>query len=487
MKKTIATLLAAVIAVPAFAQHKHLHVYRQDGKFTTKKIENIDKTVFLSTEWGDNNNAIEIHTKDGKKETISESAIDSIVIGHNVPVIYVNLTDYPNISDLYKGNGFTKSTIYDATISMDGNGFFDDLPETKVEFRGRGNSTWNMPKTPYRFKFEKKRELCGMKKAKSFALIANYLDPTLMRNAIAFKIAQMQGIKFSNHCIPVEVYLNGNYRGAYFLTEKIGIGGGSVDIDEEKGMLFELDSYYDEDYKFRYSWSSGPTSAIKSIPVMVKDPDLGELEEDLKDQGFVAKDYFKQWQADMTNFCDAVTKRDKSESLQDVLDIESFANYLLVYVVTCNREIRHPKSTYLYKEGLGSDYVYHFGPAWDFDWAYTYDGYEGAVAYNRLLLDSDGDTNGGTFFRTLAQNEEVRKLFDEKWEKFYAETWPQILDYMEEYAAHIEPSAINNGSKWTGASGIQSSYKFRKRYDTLREWLINRVEWINTHQNHGLY
>lgn len=487
MKKILVVLLAIAVFVPAFAQHKHLHIYRNDGTFTTKKMEQIDFISFLSTLAGDNMDAIEITNTNGKVDRVRENFIDSIVFGHNVPVININLKDYPNITDLFKGNGFDKTTIYAATISIDGNGYYDDLKETDIEFRGRGNSTWSMPKTPYRFKFEKKKDLFGLPKAKSFALIANYLDPTLMRNAIAFKLAQMLEIPFQNHCIPVEVYLNGNYRGAYFLTEKIGVGGGSVDIDEEKGLLFELDSYFDENYKFKYGWQTSSSSSIKTLPVMVKDPDLDELQETLADKGFNANNYFKEWQKDITAAFDAIVTRDKSESLTDVVDIDSFTDYLLVYLVTCNREIRHPKSTYLYKEGLGKDYVYKFGPAWDFDWAYTYDGYEGAVSYNKVLLDGDGDTNGGTFFRTFAQNKEVRELFDQKWEKFYNELWPELQKFMDEYAAVIEPSAITNGTKWTGTSGIVSSFKFRENYKTLCDWLKKRVEWANTHKNHGLH
>ena len=223
MKKLFTLALAVAALFPAAAQHKHLHVYRNDGNFNTSKLEKIDRMVFQSTEWGDEYDAIRIYNKDGSSNWIMENVIDSIVIGHNVPVINIRLTDYPDIKDLFKDNGFTKSSTYDAVLTMDGNGYFDDIDETEVEFRGRGNSTWWLPKTPYRFKFDKKRELCGLKKAKSFALIANYLDPTLMRNAIALKMAQMQGLPFTNHSIPVEVYLNGYYRGAYMRNEKIGI------------------------------------------------------------------------------------------------------------------------------------------------------------------------------------------------------------------------------------------------------------------------
>lgn len=59
-----------------------------------------------------------------------------------------------------------------------------------------------------------------MKKAKSFALIANYIDCSLMRNTVALWLANYLEMPFANHCIPVKVYFNGICKGQYMLTEK---------------------------------------------------------------------------------------------------------------------------------------------------------------------------------------------------------------------------------------------------------------------------
>ncbi len=487
MKKLFITSVAVALSMSALAQHKHLHVYRNDGKFTTHKVTEIQNASFQSTAWGDGSDAMTITTTAGKSEKIPVDAIDSTVIGTNVPVIRVNLTDYPDIQDLYKTGGFTKSTIYKATLSMDGNGVYDDIPLTEVEFRGRGNSTWNMAKTPYRFKFAKKQSVCGLKKAKTFALIANYIDCSMMRNAIALKTAQLLEMPYTNHSVPVDVYLNGFYKGAYMLTEKIGINGGSVDIDETKGMLFELDTNYDEDFKFRYSFLYN--GAVKKLPVMVKDPDLAELEADDETGEFNANSYFQQWQADATKMLDAVTKRAPSESLSDVLDINSAANFIIVNLLARNLELTHPKSCYMYKEALGEGSVYHFGPVWDFDWAFTYHGSEGQGVYNQTVFQTDGNAGGCSFFRSLLNNNELRAEIEKKWVLFYTELWPDLKQYMEEYAAMIEPSAKTNGMIWPrdGKVKNESTFEFRQKYDTLRAWLEKRVEWINKHKNRGLY
>lgn len=484
MKRVSMMICGALLASTAFAQHTHMHVYRNDKTFTTNKLSDISETRFQSRQWGDWSDQIQIVTKEGAIRTVGTWAVDSIVFGPNVPEIRVNLLDYPDAEDLFKDLQHDKTTIYRATVEMDGNGLFDDLEATEVEFRGRGNTTWTMPKTPYRFKFPKKRSICGLEKAKTYALIANYIDGSQMRNTVAFEIARMLGLPFTNHAIPVNVYLNNRYRGAYFLTEKIGIGGASVDIDESAGMLFEIDSNYDEEYKFHYQFQEGAVGL--NMPVMVKDPYLKEL---AASSGIDPDSYFEKWKTDMSKMMDAVTKRKTSESLSDVLDVETAADYVLVYLLTGNHELKHPKSCYMWKESLDPGARYHFGPVWDFDWAYTYDGWDGAARYDDVLLPTNGACGGWAFFRHLVQNEEIRARIDARFKEFRENMWPELKHRLDEYAALVEPSAKTNGLKWPSdnAYGMKSTFDFRQNYTDLIKYLDRRISWIATHPTRGLY
>lgn len=66
----------------------------------------------------------------------------------------------------------------------------------------------------------------------------------------------------------MELYINGDYRGSYNFTEQVGTGNNSLDLDDATGVLLELDSYYDEDYKFR--------DENFYLPVNIKDPDFSK-------------------------------------------------------------------------------------------------------------------------------------------------------------------------------------------------------------------
>ncbi len=479
MKKGILLTLVCSLGLNVVAQHEVLDIYRNDNNFDHFRIAELGELH---------------HTKNEEAEfsglrfatnSIPLSAIDSCVVRQTtLPDIYINLIDYPNIADLFKtSNGFNKSTIYRAKMRLDGNGEAEDIAEQEVEFRGRGNSTWKYRKTPYRFKMAKKASVCGLPKAKSFALIANYLDPTHIRNTIAFWVARELGLPFTNHSVHCNLYLNGRYRGLYMLTEKIGIGGGSVDIDEEKGMLFELDVYYDDDFQFRYPMPQANTG----LPVMVKDPDLTEIKPDPAER----EAYWNEWQADFTEMADAIMNQ---QNIGDYLDLQEAAKFMLVNNLACNRELNHPKSVNLFKEGLGKDFKYRFGPVWDFDWSTGFMAAGPSMnSYNRVLITTGSGTPGTPFMRALVSNPDFMSVYKEVWNDFMANVYPRWMAYIDSYAYSIEPSARRDGILWPDGwaeqdkTYAQSSFDTKKHIGNLKTWLTNRVKWLNNHARLGLY
>jgi hypothetical protein len=225
---------------------------------------------------------------------------------------------------------------------------------------------------------------------------------------------------------------------------------------------------------------------------MCKDPDIVEIAETFTD-GTTADEYWEKWKTDFSAMADALVSRKADEDISDVIDIESAANYYLVYALACNSESKHPKSVYIYKENLGSDDVYHFGPVWDFDWAYTYspDGKE-TGSPETPLLNSNGDWSGYSFFKHLFQNEEFFALFSKKFDDFVEGGYPEMLKWMDEYAMQIDGYAVENGIIWpdstsSGVSAMHSSYEFRKNLDTLKDWLAQRIAYMAADSTLGLY
>ena len=483
MKKiiTLAAVAAISVSVSVFAQTDQIHVFRSDDtKLSTFKGADILSITHENGSAALGFNDLVIKTTDGTSTTISIGLIDSVQVrSTGLPEFHVNLIDYPSWTELQGA----KDDVHPAILYMKGNGMYSDIEADTVEFRGRGNSTWGMKKKPYRFKMKKKAAVCGLPKAKTFALIANYIDCSLMRNAVSLWVANYLQMPFANHCIPVRVYFNDILKGEYMLTEKIGTGSGSVNIDEYKGVLFELDSNYDEAFEFYFRWDGG-----KRLPVMVKDPDFTEICDSL---GVTTSQYLQTWQSDFTQMAQAVTSGDTSADLSQYIDLESAVNFFIVNNLAANHEMKHPKSFYIYKDSIADGETYHFGPVWDFDWAYTFDGYEG-VSASIPMVASDGDCGGYSFLKALFSNTGFRALYKQKWDKFISVGYPQLLKYMEEYANLIEPSAIENGQLWPADYSVswrrsESSLEFRKNFKALKTWIGQRIDYCNSHANFGLY
>ncbi|MDE6310265.1 MAG: CotH kinase family protein [Muribaculaceae bacterium] len=483
------TRLSIILSILLFgildmaADTPYVYVYRNDSAFHYLDVTRPLQFSYSSMTADSTRQLVIIRPEDSDSMFVPFDAVDSIRLANKaIPDIYINLTEEPELTDLIRQRG--KSYIYPAKLRMDGHGAYDDIEELDVEFRGRGNSTWWMPKLPYRFKMAKKRSVCGLPKAKTFALLANFIDGSHARNFFALRAAQMLEMPYTNHAIPVRVHLNGHTKGLYMLTEKIGIGSGSVDIDEEKGMLFELDIALDEDYNHIYKWIAGNSEYL--LPVMVKDPDINEIAEG---RGINPNEYWLKWRDDFSAFADSITSSTPDSDLSSVLDIDSAVNYFLVYNISGNSEITHPKSVYMHKDSI--DDVYHFGPVWDFDWAYTYSRGTGTQSANFILLNPYGEMDGKHFFRIIVRNKEFQKRFGERWNYFKTECYPRLLEELDEYAELIRPAAYEDGYIWKDGhisygDGEPTSLHHKKRIDELKAWLKRRVSYISAAVNYAL-
>ena len=118
-----------------------------------------------------------------------------------------------------------------------------------VNIRARGNSTFGAPKKPFRLKFDQKQEMLGLnggRAYKSWVLMADYYDGSMLRTFGTFKFAKalMENVYYSSDCTHVEVYLNGEYRGVYLLCEQTQMNRGRVDIPEKEDGDTSLEHGY---------------------------------------------------------------------------------------------------------------------------------------------------------------------------------------------------------------------------------------------------
>ena len=362
-----------------------------------------------------------------------------------IPELTITTTD-PSIAEIP-----SKDYYLEGTLAVNGRGGYEDYTG-KTEVKGRGNSTWGYPKKPYRLKLNKKAEICGLGKAKNYVLLANHLDPTLMLNSVAFKIGRLLELPFTNHAIPVDVVLNGIYKGSYLLTEQIEVKENRVDLDENNSVMWELDSYWDDEPKFK--------STAFNLPVMVKDPDL-------------TTEQFEYWKKDFNAFTTQFAKEPlEGNSYVDMIDIESVAKFLITFNLVHNMELNHPKSVFLHKEGNGK---YVMGPIWDFDWAYDYEGTSNHFGrYNTPLFSSSMNGVGTAFFQRFLQDSRVKAIYKRTWQDFKNNKLDALLQYVDDYAVMLKPSVERNSELW------ENTRSFDTKVKELKTWLRNRADYIDS-------
>lgn len=377
--------------------------------------------------------------------------VDWLTDRAQVPTIYININDGSDID--------TKSYFKDATITIDGHDIFPSMEETAVQVKGRGNSSWGWPKKPFRLKFEDKVKPLGMTKGKNWVLLSNYQAGSMMSNAIGMKAANLMGAAAANHIVPVDVYINGDFRGSYNLTEKVGLANNSVDLeDETAAALLELDSYYDEPsgQKFR--------SDPYNLPINIKEPEFEEGTTSLT---------LEDIQSNFNAFMRALYwKRDISK----YVDVEQLARFMMVNELTLNYEFYHPKSTFCYRESFESDTSkYVFGPVWDLDWGF---GYERNRTYFRSEANYNYWIDGPNmevvaFIRDLRfKYEPLSEIYKDLWQQFMENDLEELKEYCQDYYDFAKNSFIANRSVW----GDNTDYA--KQAKEASEWLATRSQTI---------
>ena len=371
-----------------------------------------------------------------------------------VPRIDINTVGGVNIS--------SKEYYLDAQIIIDGKGVFPSMTDS-VKVKGRGNTSWSTDpnsKNPYRLKFNSKVKPLGLTKGKNWVLLANKISGSMLTNAIGMKASSLIGTTAANHIIPVDLYVNGKYKGSYNFTEKVGLAGNSVDIDNDvAAALLELDTHYDEPVGQKFK------SAIYNLPVNVKEPEFGA------DSTLLTLNDISQ------RFNSFVSTVNAGGSLEEQVDIDQLARYLLANELVCNKELFHPKSVFCYYENVldeASKLV--FGPVWDLDWACGYNGVSGTTYFkNNIRADYYGATASMTqnaFFSALHNDAKVGRRLYEVCRDFIKNGLDELCEYCLDYYQYARPSLEKNGTAAVDAT----DYAAQSAQAAI--WVRQRTEFI---------
>ena len=279
----------------------------------------------------------------------------------------------------------TDIVLYDKSIGASGKGWWDSKEKGAVSLRGRGNSTWGLPKKPFRIKFSEKFSPLGLEhaKAKSWVLLAHDMDKSLIRNHLAFEYSKIlfnesdrwhdsQAILFT----PCSKYINVYFTGPYYDSSK----GHAVDMDGDYLGVYQLSD--------QMEMAKGRIAVDKLTAVDGGDPDKISggyiIETDLHEGNHFSlskgvkmtykypddKDYDKSQYDYISNFINNAEKalygadyKDPVNGWRRWFDEKTLADFIIVKEFVGDMD--GYTSTYMYKR-RGVDKLF-FGPIWDCD------------------------------------------------------------------------------------------------------------------------
>lgn len=275
-----------------------------------------------------------------------------------LPVMYINTEGYRDIT--------SKDYYLHADWWIDAMGIegYESLGSRShplgMLIKGRGNYSWNnMDKKPFRLKFDAKQKPLGMSSNRHYCLLAS----DYWSNALGFELSRRIGLAYTPAQEPVEVILNGQYIGLYFLTEKIRVGKKRVNVIEQTNG--------DEDPELiTGGWLLELSNRITDNQFIIHEDNniwMGVEYQSPDSLSQAQHDYIYQFFTDANNAIHATDST--GGNWAQYIDVDTLACFYLVNEIADNIE-SFSNSLFVHKQ-RGDSTKLLFGPVWDFGATYA--------------------------------------------------------------------------------------------------------------------
>lgn len=420
-------------------------------------------------------------------KTGNEELIFCVMKGSEIPSVWIE-TDSPMEYVLEEKGNETTAEI--CILSGEGNKEYAGVVES---FRGRGNSTWYQNKKSFGLTLKQSAPLLGMKPGRSWVLLAGSFDNTVIRNKIIMDMAQECGMQNAVSGEFADVYINGEYKGCYLLTEKITIGTGRMEIGdlEEKTELVndlplveypryivgenaEKKGYYIaqnptdisggyllevEMYINRYGLESSGFITQNGVPLVMVSPEYASAEQ---------VDYIANIVQAFENALESPDGYNSSGiHYSEYIDMESFVLRYLIDEYSKSLDAGY-SSYFLYKP-QGEDKLYA-GPVWDYD---TSLGENGLYGDTTVLRDPEGMYVNSANWSAMFWNQDD---FVDMCGVVYEEKCLPYLDYLTEEGLENYISQIYESSEMNAV--YYEIENLDEEYDFLKYFVKERKEYL---------
>lgn len=379
---------------------------------------------------------------------------DSMYPYAGLPRVVIETKDYAGVRD--------RETEIPSRLQIYG----EKVPESEVlelTVRGRGNSSFKMPKYGMKLEFEDKVSLFGMPKSKDWALVANFGDKTHLRNYMMMRLSEWLGATYTPKMQFVELYLNRNYMGLYLLTETVKVAKNRVNIEKndttflvEKEDIKKYDPPYviTDDFQYIYHIKSPKEPSEESLQLL--SDHLNSFENFLTHQYRYSRDEILKW-----------------------IDLEDYLLFYWVQEYSKNEDGNYARSVFFtWTKGE----PIHFGPLWDFDLAF------GNASRERNQNPEDWYIRAYRLNRYIMNNSLVDSAASAYW-RMHRDTFYELIDSIPVYRSIIERAVENEYRRWPVMQNTEN-WALKDPYDSYDEavemmvdWMKKRYQWIDKEIN----
>ena len=387
-------------------------------------------------------------------EGVTEECTLTFLQSARMPSLYVDVqSGSMDLIHAAKGNGESgRMRLYNMGGSLDYSGRVETI-------QARGNSSFLRSKKPYSLELAGEGDLLGMGQAKRWILLANAMDPSHLRNKVAYDLAAEAGMDYAPDCRWVDLYLNGNYAGLYLLTERNEVHPQRVDLPESGSFLVSRESEWrliSQNYP-HITTDSGAALRIHA-------------------SGFTEAELQRIWQP----VDNAILSEDGIDPLtgktwQELIDLDSWATEYLMGEVLGNLD-SGIISSFFYRDGADPSGKIYAGPVWDYDLSM---GSEGAWQLENVQAFFVGNAHvwsleDTTWFYGLNRKPEFRNRVRELYRDRFRPLMLRLLEEgLEEYAAEIHQSALLDERRWNNGNAPEET-------EAIRQYLTERLAFLDS-------
>lgn len=435
----------------------------------------------------------------------------TILYSASLPTMYIN-TDSESLDYIHADKENRESgnfTLFDENADVH---YHSKIKTIKC----RGNASFNhTDKKSYKLQLHEKADLLGMGAGENWLLISNAFDETMLRNLITFDMARQLKVPYTPEAKHVNLYINGEYRGLYLLSEKVEIGENRVALQDMEDITEKLNKNKDMSDFPVFNATDNRLAAVKGVEVENEPDDntggyLLEVELDFRweeePSGFITSrmqpvvvkspeyatrrqmEYISQFYQD---FEDALFSEDgysdhTGNYYTDYIDMDSFVRRYLIEEIVKNRDTIYT-SQFFYKPSNTESTKLHAGPVWDYDGAIAA---KGTVADTYELSDPNGlyacDFGDCNIYRGLYMHQDFRQtaidLFLSEGSSIIEK---EINGKIQEMAEQIEDAVIMDAYLWDvfpdAATPEQKKNCYMEEVKKITDFLAERnkyLKWI---------